>query len=59
MAPDLEILLNRLIEEEVDFVLIGGFAAVAHGSSMLSLAFRPSCGSSGKGKMWPYSTRMT
>ena len=36
MAPDLEILLNRLIGEKVDFVLIGGFAAVAHGSSMLT-----------------------
>ena len=36
MAPDLEILLNRLIEGKVEFVLIGGFAAVAHGSSMLT-----------------------
>ncbi len=36
MVPDLEILLNRLIGEKVDFVLIGGFAAVAHGSSMLT-----------------------
>lgn len=36
MAQDLETLLNRLIEEKVDFVLIGGFAAVAHGSSMIT-----------------------
>jgi len=36
VAQDLETLLNRLIEEKVEFVIIGGFAAVAHGSSMLT-----------------------
>ena len=32
--PDLESLLNRLIQREVEFVLVGGFAAVAHGVSL-------------------------
>lgn len=31
--PDLENLLARLIEQRVEFVIIGGFAAVAHGVS--------------------------
>jgi len=34
--PDFESLLIRLIEHHVDFVIIGGFAAVAHGSSLLT-----------------------
>lgn len=32
--PDLESLLQRLIQGGVDFVLIGGFASVAHGVSL-------------------------
>ena len=32
--PDLEAILNRLIAGEVEFVVIGGFAAMAHGSAM-------------------------
>jgi len=34
--PDLEGLLTRLIEYDVDFVVVGGFAAVAHGGTMLT-----------------------
>jgi hypothetical protein len=32
-VPDLEQLLGRLIKQRVEFVIIGGFAAVAHGAS--------------------------
>lgn len=32
--PDLESLLHRLIQGEVEFVVVGGFAAVAHGVSL-------------------------
>ena len=32
--PDLESLLHRLIQGEVEFVIVGGFAAVAHGVSL-------------------------
>lgn len=32
--PDLESLLQRLIEGGVEFVVVGGFAAVAHGASL-------------------------
>ncbi len=34
--PDFEGLLRRLAEHHVDFVIVGGFAAVAHGSSLLT-----------------------
>lgn len=34
--PDLEGLLTRLIEHHVDFVVVGGFAAVAHGGTLLT-----------------------
>jgi molybdopterin-guanine dinucleotide biosynthesis protein len=34
--PDFESLLSRLIDHHVDFVIVGGFAAVAHGSSLLT-----------------------
>jgi hypothetical protein len=34
--PDFETLLTRLLEHHVDFVIVGGFAAVAHGSSLLT-----------------------
>ena len=34
--PDFESLLTRLVEHRVDFVIVGGFAAVAHGSSLLT-----------------------
>jgi hypothetical protein len=34
--PDFESLLMRLIEHHVEFVIVGGFAAVAHGSSLLT-----------------------
>jgi len=33
-VPDFESLLNRLIQGEVEFVVVGGFAAVAHGVSL-------------------------
>ncbi len=33
---DLESLLDRLLTHSVDFVIIGGFAAMAHGSSLLT-----------------------
>jgi hypothetical protein len=33
---DFESLLTRLAEHHVDFVIVGGFAAVAHGSSMVT-----------------------
>jgi hypothetical protein len=33
-VPDLELLLNRLIQGDVEFVIVGGFAAVAHGVSL-------------------------
>lgn len=33
---DLETLLDRLLDHEVDFVVVGGFAAVAHGVSLLT-----------------------
>jgi hypothetical protein len=33
-VPDLESLLHRLIQGEVEFVVVGGFAAVAHGVSL-------------------------
>lgn len=32
--PDLESLLHRLVQGEVEFVVVGGFAAVAHGVSL-------------------------
>ena len=32
--PDFESLLNRLIQSKVEFVIVGGFAAVAHGVSL-------------------------
>jgi len=34
--PDLENLLARLIRSNVDFVIVGGFAAVAHGVTLLT-----------------------
>jgi len=34
--PDLEGLLTRLIEHHVDFVVVGGFAVVAHGGTLLT-----------------------
>ena len=34
--PDLESLLERLIRGQVEFVVVGGFAAVAHGVSLLT-----------------------
>jgi len=34
--PDLYSLLERLIRQEVDFVVIGGFAGVAHGSTFVT-----------------------
>jgi hypothetical protein len=33
-VPDLESLLHRVIQGEVEFVVVGGFAAVAHGVSL-------------------------
>ena len=34
--PDLKTLLIRLIEAEIDFVLIGGFAATVHGGTLVT-----------------------
>ena len=34
--PDLESLLDRLVRNRVAFVVVGGFAAVAHGVSLLT-----------------------
>ena len=34
---DLEGLLERLLKEHVDFVVAGGFAAVAHGSTLVTM----------------------
>jgi hypothetical protein len=34
---DLNSLLERLIRHKVDFVIVGGYAAVAHGSSLLTM----------------------
>ena len=34
--PDLVKILQRLLENQVEFVLIGGFAAVVHGSSLVT-----------------------
>jgi hypothetical protein len=48
VAQDLENLLNRLVEENVDFVLVGGFAAVAHGGSMLTQDVDVCCRFSGE-----------
>ncbi len=35
-VQDLKKLLNTLLENDVDFVLIGGFAAVVHGSTLVT-----------------------
>jgi hypothetical protein len=34
--PELESLLHRLIQHRLDFVIVGGFAATAHGVSLLT-----------------------
>lgn len=34
--PDLESLLQRLIEHRVEFVIVGGYAAVAHGVTLVT-----------------------
>ena len=36
MRPDLESLLDRLIRHGIEFVVVGGFAAVAHGVTLLT-----------------------
>lgn len=36
--PDFESILKRLIESRVQFVIIGGYAAVAHGAPLLTQA---------------------
>jgi hypothetical protein len=36
MKPDLRALLKRLIQNNIDFVLVGGFACVVHGSSLVT-----------------------
>jgi hypothetical protein len=35
--PDLKGLLNRLVERRVEFVVVGGFAAVSHGCPLLTM----------------------
>jgi len=34
--PNLESLLTRLIERKIEFVVIGGYAAVAHGATLMT-----------------------
>ncbi|MFH0952946.1 MAG: nucleotidyltransferase [Verrucomicrobiota bacterium] len=34
--PDLESLLKRLVDHRVEFVIVGGYAAVAHGSTIVT-----------------------
>ena len=34
--PALESLLERLVQRQVELVIVGGFAAVAHGASLLT-----------------------
>jgi len=34
--PALESLLKRLVQRQVEFVIVGGFAAVAHGASLVT-----------------------
>ncbi len=36
MRDDLKALLKRLLESEVDFVLVGGFACMVHGSPLVT-----------------------
>jgi len=43
VAPDLESLLGRLIRGDVEFVVVGGFAAVAHGASLLTQDLEVCC----------------
>ena len=42
--PDFESLLDRLIRHEVDFVIIGGFAAVTHGVWLVTEDLDICCG---------------
>jgi hypothetical protein len=41
--PELESLLERLIRQQVEFVVVGGFAAVAHGVTLLTLDIDVCC----------------
>ena len=34
--PDIDLLLQRLIVQKVEFVVVGGFAAVAHGAALMT-----------------------
>jgi len=36
MSRDLKALLRRLLENEIDFVLVGGFACMVHGSPLVT-----------------------
>ncbi|MBT4821022.1 MAG: nucleotidyltransferase [Lentisphaerae bacterium] len=36
MALSLEVLLRKLVQADVDFVIVGGYAAVFHGSTMVT-----------------------
>lgn len=36
MQPNLKALLERLLVHEIDFVLVGGFAAAVHGSTLVT-----------------------
>ena len=42
--PDLEGVLSRLIRSQLDFVVIGGFAAVAHGATLVTQDVDICCG---------------
>jgi molybdopterin-guanine dinucleotide biosynthesis protein len=35
-VADLKQLLERLLDAEIEFVIVGGFAAVLHGSTMIT-----------------------
>jgi hypothetical protein len=41
--PDLEKLLERLVQHQVEFVVIGGYAAVAHGASYVTFDLDVCC----------------
>ena len=34
--PDIDLLLKRLIDHKVEFVIVGGFAAVTHGAALMT-----------------------
>jgi len=49
--PDLYALIERLLQQKVDFVVIGGFAAVAHGSTFTTQDMDICCDPAGENLM--------